>query len=234
MNINSALVPRFAIAFAVSFVFLFFSSVPLSIQMIGGQESQKLTVDKIGLNIDPSNGIVKVVDRQTGELFKSFVKTASADETNINSELELIDLQQPDPGTTPPGGIYPITATFENIGTQDLKGVFFRVAVLEYTQTTSEQPELANCDRECPGVGAEIDAMIDGGVLEPDETFAITFEILLPLIQSFAFFVDALATGVALLPGNFMSIDGIFENNIALTRFQSQNINRQGAPLLQD
>ncbi len=200
MNINPALVLRFAIASAVSFVLLFFSSVPMPVNMVVGQESDKLTVDRIGLKVDPANGIVKVVDRQTGELLKSFVKTASADETNINSELELIDLQHPAPGATPPGGIFPITATFKNIGTQNLKGIFFRVVVLQYTQATSEQPELANCDRNCPGVGAEIDAMINGGVLEPDETFAITFEILLPLIQSFAFFVDALATGVALLP----------------------------------
>ncbi|MCI0441056.1 MAG: Ig-like domain-containing protein, partial [Chloroflexi bacterium] len=114
-------------------------------------------------------------------------------EVNVNDKLQLIALQTPPAGSTPPGGTYTITTTFKNISDTTFSAMFFRVAVLQYSDGNSPHPTLANGDRGGGGVGAEKDAVLPGGQLEPGETFVIPFDIQLPRIARFMFFVDALS-----------------------------------------
>ena len=113
---------------------------------------------------------------------------------NVNDQLELGDLQFPPPGVTSPGGIFPITAAFQNIGQDALTNLFFIVTALEYTDGGTPAPDLDNRDAGTPpGVGAELTADLSSvsGTFDTGETIEVVFNVVLPIIAPFNFFVSA-------------------------------------------
>ena len=111
---------------------------------------------------------------------------------NVNDQLELIGLTNPFSGATAPGELFPITATFRNNGSP-LSGLRFKVTRLTYQSEAGPFPELGNRDIGTPAsAGALMTPEIPGGIVNTGAIITVTFNILLPSIQSFTFSVDAL------------------------------------------
>ena len=103
----------------------------------------------------------------------------------------------PPTGATPAGSIFTISATFTNISVASFENLFFRVDELGYVSNALPAPELNNRDGGTPsGVGAEltVDLTSLGGTLDPGESVTADFDVLLPSIEGFSFFVSALTT----------------------------------------
>ncbi len=112
-------------------------------------------------------------------------------ETLVTPQLQLIGLQTPAPGQTAPGGIYQITATFRNNGNA-LEDLFFRTVTLAYSNGAEPHPELANRRAGTPPqAGSELDVALPGGALNTGDTIEVTFDIMVPRVAQFTFFVDA-------------------------------------------
>ncbi len=112
-------------------------------------------------------------------------------ELKVNSQLQLIGYQAPRPGQTPPGGIFPITATFRNLG-GPLDSLFFRTVILSYKNGVAPHPELSNRRAGTPPhEGSELDVALPGGVLNTGDTIQVTYQIMIPRNAVFAFFTDA-------------------------------------------
>ncbi len=146
------------------------------------------------LEIDGATGVISILERQqpAPRPAGGFASEVFAEEPeNVNAQLRLIGVSNPRPGETAEGGIFPITATFRNIGQDSLPNVYFRVTSIEYNDGLNPPPDLINATRCGNGVGAQIDAILTGAVLSPGDTLETTFNILLPRINVFRFFVDA-------------------------------------------
>ena len=118
-------------------------------------------------------------------------------EININAFLQLDSIVVPPTGATPAGSIFTISATFTNISVASFENLFFRVDELGYVSNALPAPELNNRDGGTPsGVGAEltVDLTSLGGTLDPGESVTADFDVLLPSIEGFSFFVSALTT----------------------------------------
>ncbi|MCI0438517.1 MAG: hypothetical protein L0177_05240 [Chloroflexi bacterium] len=112
-------------------------------------------------------------------------------EQKVTSQLQLIGYQAPSPGQTPPGGIFPITATFRNVG-GPLENLFFRTAILSYNDGVAPHPELSNRRAGTPPhEGSELDVALPAGVLNTGDTIQVTYQVMLPRIAAFTFFTDA-------------------------------------------
>lgn len=151
-------------------------------------------VGSLNLQIDSESGVVQVVNSDgIGKANRSlFVSEVFASGDVVNGQLELLSVVVPPSGATSPGGIFPITATFQNNGAS-LSELLFAVTQLGYISGAVPGPELDNRNAGTPaGVGAELTPDLPGGTWGTGQTLDVTFNILLPSIQPFAFFVDAL------------------------------------------
>lgn len=94
----------------------------------------------------------------------------------------------PDPVLNAPAGTFTITATFNNKrSSPHILNPFFKVAEL------SGGNLLLNADGGAGGVGATLTPDVgDGGILSPEESFAVDFVIGLQTRNCFRFFVDLL------------------------------------------
>ena len=159
----------------------------------GPTNAEAASIGLFGFEFDSATGATRFVEArqraQTGS--GGWVRQAFALEEEITAQLAVTNLVFPPPGSTPPGGIFSITATFENIGVETFDNIFFRVETIEYNDGGTPPPELNNADRGGTGVGAEIDAVLPVGGLTPGGTFDITFDILLPRISQFRFVTNA-------------------------------------------
>lgn len=109
----------------------------------------------------------------------------SDEKADVTSLLQRVSVEAP-PLPTQPGSIHPITTVYKNIGTKALSEITFQVTRARYTDGSRPPPILKNRNKgTLPSVGAEIDAVLPRGILQPGETFSITFEWLLPLARPF-------------------------------------------------
>ena len=101
----------------------------------------------------------------------------------INDLLHLDDLTtdyDPDDDRAP-GGVFTVTATFNNISPTSIFGLFFEVTSL------GNGNSLLNATEGDGGIGS----VVDVGNVAPAETFTAAFEIGLSDRTPFQFFVDA-------------------------------------------
>ena len=95
----------------------------------------------------------------------------------------------PTPRTNAPAGVFTINATFQNTSAESLTTLQFKVEMLTNGNL------LLNADGAPSGADAILSvpptALGNDGILTPNESFMVTFEIGLATRQPFALFVDA-------------------------------------------